>query len=855
MWRFKRRRSGFKAVLCTICAVEMLVGPQWIRAQAAAQPVLQGQQTVEELGGKGKKSAEAQAGLGQKTAPSQSKDEKKDEKTAQDQNSPTQPASQTGLGQKTTPATGKDEKTGQDTTSASKPAGAAEEAASTTRLKLGPLDPAPPPTGLPTDRPVIGLALGGGAALAITEVGALEWLDEHHIPVDVIAGTSMGSILAALYSTGVTPEEMKQVLNPEEVSRIFRIGSAYSTKSFRRREDARELPNGVAVGLKKGVSLRNALLTDIGLNELLDKEFIRYNDQIEFNNLPIPFRCRSTDLTDPKSVVFARGSLQDAVRASASLPGAFQPFEMNGHEYVDGAILNNLPTADVKAMKADVIIAFSLPLSPVGKTDLDSIVGVLSRAFSVGIEVNEARERELADVVIMPDIKGFTATDYSKTIELAKRGYDATEAHKAELMKYAVSDAQWEAYMAKRHAKERGPVGDVLEVKVKAPTPQVAEVVHRKFDPLVNKPVDTNKVQALLADIRSDGRYNADYTVGYDSAGSNRPILLVNVEDKKTGPPFLDIGFNIQAQTGGVTRATIDNIFLYQDLGGYGSELRAKADLGFLTNLSGEYLYRFSQKGYFVAPRANLIREPYFIYASPDSNTRIAERQSSTAGIAGDVGWTDSKTQELRFGWQLENVQWKVQTGSDGLPNYGSNAQTVRLQYIFDSQNRALIPHRGVRVTTSFGYLYGTTNSPSAPQFLTQLEGAHTWNEKNIFLWKAEGATMLDRNVAQPFRYTLGGPLRLAGLSIDQLRGTDYWLVTPGYLRRIFAMPAPLSGGIYLGGTVEAGQMRAPDAQTVTREDVYFGIMAETPLGVITFAPAIGFNGDHKFVFTIGRFF
>src|ERR1700759_2547110 len=372
MMHFELRRRGFKAVLCAFCAWERLVGPQWILAQApaAAQPVVQGQQTLEQMGGKDKQSAGAQ----------------------------------TGLWQKTPPSTGKEPKTGQDQTSATKPASAAEEAASTSKLKLGPLDPAPPPTGLPTNRPVIGLALFGGAALAITEIGALEWLDEHHVPVDVIAVTSMGSILAALYSTGQTPAHMKEILNREEVGRIFRIGSAYSAKSFRRREDARELPNGVAVGLKKGVSLRNSLLTDVGLNELLDKEVIRYNDQIEFNNLPIPFRCRSTDLTDPRSVVFARGSVQDAVRASASLPGVFQPFEMSGHEYVDGAILNNLPTADVKAMKADVVIAFSLPLSPVGKTDLDSIIGVLGRAFAVGIEVNEARQRQLADVLIMPDI-------------------------------------------------------------------------------------------------------------------------------------------------------------------------------------------------------------------------------------------------------------------------------------------------------------------------------------------------------------------------------------------------------------------------------------------------------------------
>jgi NTE family protein len=782
---------------------------------------------------------------------------------ATQQPSPSQPApqqqpsdAQTGLGQKNTPTKqGEQQKGGQDTTSQSKPASPAENAASTRTLPLGPLDPAPPPTGLPTNRPVIGLALGGGAALAITEVGALEWLDEHHIPVDVIAGTSMGSILAALYSTGVTPEQMKHLLNPEEVNRIFRIGTAYSAKSYRRREDAREIPNGIAIGLKNGVSLRNALLTDVGLNELLDKVFIRYNDQIEFNNLPIPFRCRSTDLTEPRSVVFSRGSLQDAVRASASLPGVFQPFEMDKHEYVDGAILDNLPTSDVKDMHADVIIAFTLPLAPVGKGDMDSIFGVLSRAFAVGIEVNEARARKLANVVIMPDISGFTATDYSKTEELAKRGYAAAEAQKAELMKYSVSDAEWEAYMANRRAKERPPVGAVLEVKVKAPSDGVRDAVHRKFDPMVNQPVDTERIEALLADIRADGRYNADYTVGYDSAGSSRPILLIDVEDKKNGPPFLSVGFNVQAQTAGVTRATVDNILLYQDLGGYGSELRAHIDLGFLTQLDAEYFYRFTPTGFFVAPRANLTREPYYIYAAPDSNTRISERQSQFGGFAVDTGWTDSRTQELRLGWSFQNVEWHVTTGEDNLPDYDGNSQTVRARYVFDSEDRAQVPRYGVRLTTSFGYLFDTPGSPSAPQFFGLLQGSHTLGQKNILLGDAEGGTMFNRDVAQPFRYTLGGPLRLASLSIDQLRGTDYWLATPAYLRRIISLKPPLGGNIYVGGTFEAGQMRAPDQATVTREDVYFGLMAESPLGVITMGPAIGFNGDRKFVFTIGRFF
>ena len=114
---------------------------------------------------------------------------------------------------------------------------------------------------------------------------------------------------------------------------------------------------------------------------------------------------------------------------------------------------------------------------------------------------------------------------------------------------------------------------------------------------------------------------------------------------------------------------------------------------------------------------------------------------------------------------------------------------------------------------------------------------------------------MFDRDVAQPFRFTLGGPLRLSALAIDQLRGTDYFLITPGYLHRLATLPAPLGQSIYFGATYEAGQMHAPGQQTITRQDIYFGLIAETPLGVLTIAPSIGDGGQHKLNFTLGRFF
>jgi NTE family protein len=753
------------------------------------------------------------------------------------------------LGQKGRPNT---KPSGPNDQSASKTAVAGEQSASTTKLVLGPLDPASPPTDLPKDRPVIGLAMGGGGAEALSEIGVLEWFEEHHIPVDVIAGTSMGSILSALYSTGMTPAQLKSVLTDTSVNRVFRIQSAYTARSFRRREDTREVPNAVSVGLRNGVSFRNSLLTDVGLNELLDKEFLNYNDQISFNNLPIPFRCQATDLTSAKTVTFSRGSLQDAVRASASIPGIFEPFSLNGHYYVDGAILENLPTADVKAMKADVILAVSLPLQPLGKGDLDSILGVLQRAFAVGIEANEAAERKLANVVIMPNIDGFTASDYLKADALAHRGYEAAEAKKAELLPYALNDEQWNAYMAHRRSKERGPAGTVLRVKIDAPNDSVRAAVERKFAPIVGKPVNTNQIEGLLAELRADGGYEADYTVGYDSKNSKQPIILVAVNEKKNGPPFLDVGLNIEAQTAGVTRANVATRFIWQDLGGYGDELRVKLDFGFLTNAEADYQRMVGIHGFFASPQLDFNRTPYYIY---DGNYRLSERQEQFAGGGADVGWTDRTSQDLRVGWQIHNVQWSRTTGTDSLPDYSGSAQKVRVRYVLDNQDRAQIPRFGLRFVSDLGYQYAASGSPNAPQLFNQIQYAFTLHRKNLFLVSAEGATMFNRDVPQPYRYTLGGPLRLAASSIDQYRGTDYFLVTPGYLRRIATLPAPLGQSIFVGATYEAAQMRAPDQTTITRQDVYFGVVAETPLGVITVAPAFGNAGERKLVFTLGRFF
>ena len=403
----------------------------------------------------------------------------------------------------------------------------------------------------------------------MSEIGVLEWFEGHHIPVDVIAGTSMGCMVSALYSSGKTIDQLKA--SDERPGLQFGLLARhllYKALNYRRREDSRALPNGISIGLKRGFSFRNSVLVDQGLNAFLDRQFLAYNNQTEFNSLPIPLRCIATDLTVADFASFARGSLPDAVRASVSIPGVYRPYRIDGHEFVDGAILQNLPTQTVHDMQADVVLAVSLPISPVNQSEFDSILGVVQRSFSVAIEGNERRSRGQAAVVITPDLKGYNASDYLKTSELAALGYKAAEAHKDELLKYAVDDKQWSAYISGRMSRIPGPPGTVLHVHVKAPNEGVAKAVQRSFRTIVDKPVDPKAIEALLDQVRSDGRYDADYTVGYETSPDtpvpgapetpfqpNRPVVQVTVSDKRNGPPFLKVGANIEAETSGTTRA------------------------------------------------------------------------------------------------------------------------------------------------------------------------------------------------------------------------------------------------------------------------------------------------------------
>ncbi|MGA2890694.1 MAG: patatin-like phospholipase family protein [Terracidiphilus sp.] len=716
----------------------------------------------------------------------------------------------------------------------------------------------------PPGRASIGIALEGGGALGLAHVGVLEWLEEHHIPVDRISGTSMGSLVGALYATGMTPAQMRALAVSDAFTRVFTLQTPYSDASFRRRQDSHELPEAFTVGLRHHLSLRNALLTDHGVNEFLATNMPGYNsEELDYNRLPIPFRCVATDLNTLDPVTFAAGPLSLAVRASISIPGVFPPVQgRNGHYLVDGGILDNLPTDVLKRdLHADVIIAIHLEDAALTNTDTMSIVGILNRAFDAGIQRNVSQAERLADVVITVPVGSFSATDYAKAAGLIDAGYKAADQNCAALLMYALDADEWKVYLNARVSRRRPLPGILRQVRVEGGEPAAVHEVLSDLKPIESQPIVPKSTIEALKRIQSNGEIVATWgTFAPQSlqptadAGAPAPDtgLLVHLSNDRTGPPYLLLSPELTAATSNITRGEMSFRFVDQNFLGFGSELRANARVGYMTDLWAEYYRMLTPSGYFIEPRTSILREPVYIWVNQQ---RVAERFQQNFGAGIEAGRTFSDQLQISAEWRAEDTRWSLTTGSGGGPDLNGTAQTGMLHIRIDEASAGAISPNGFRLSASAGAFYHAVGSDNAPLANLAFSSTRAWKETNIFGLSGEVNSYLRANVAQPYLFTLGGPMRLSASSFDEYRGTDTYLARTGYMHRLAALPTGLGQGLYGAFSYEAGEIWSPNARSILRQDGLIGLVGNTPLGLVTFGVSVGDDGHHKVFITLGRWF
>lgn len=729
---------------------------------------------------------------------------------------------------------------------------AQQEAGPATPLAQPPATPTIAPAKTAQHRPKIGVALEGGGAMGLAHIGVLKWFEEHHIPVDYVAGTSMGGLVGGFYATGMTPEEMQKLIEGLDWRKILGDRTPYEDLSYRRKEDQRAYPNSLIFGLKHGLSAPAGLIAGHQIGLLIDRVTLPYYGISSFDDLPVPFRCVATDLVSGESHVFQRGSLPVALRSTMSIPGAFSPVHEGNAVYVDGGLLDNLPTDVVKQMGAEIVIAVHLQSAPVEAKDVRSVFSVLNHSVSAMIRENELHGLELADSTITVPLGEFTTVDYAKSGPIMQRGYEAAQTRAHLLEALALSDADWDAYQQARKARQRAELPVPQFVKIEGATGKGEEYASHYFRSLLNKPLDTQKLDDVLTRMTGIGRYDS---VGYWLTEENgKSGLLVRIVEKYDAPPTFQPAFEVDGSQAGNVDFTTGTRFTFTDIAGFRSEWRTDLLLGNTYGIQTE-LYRpfTADSHWFFAPHADASDTTFQIYAKNDP---LADYRFYRINIGGDIGYSFGRFSELRVGYEIGSLNNQLRLGTPQIPAVEGRVDQSHLHYLLDHTDDPVIPRRGFTAESNFRWF---DQSPGAPNSFPSMDLKFGYFQPitqpaSLFVEGEGGSTFGTTNTGIP-QFFLGGPLRLSAYGNNEFQGNQYYLFRAGFIHDLLTLPPFVGKKVYVVGSYEIGKMYGVTADTNLPNDVALGFLAETAVGPFFIGGSLGDSGHRKWFFQLGRVF
>jgi len=701
-------------------------------------------------------------------------------------------------------------------------------------------------------RPRIGLALSGGGALGLAEIGVIQWLEQNHIPVDRIAGTSMGSIIAAMYASGMSPAEIQKFAEGIDWDEVMQSEPSYRELSYRRKQDRRDYQIEFALGLKHTLSGPNGFNPGQGIGLLLDRIAFPESGITSFDDLPIPFRCVATDMLTGDRVVLHDGSLSQALRASIAIPGVFTPVEIKGRVLADGGMVENIPVEVAREMDADTVIAVYLR-QPLGeRAQLESLTGVLSRALDVMLLQNERRSLALANATITVDTGSFSMDDYDRLQDIIRLGYQSAASQAAALLPLAIKDdAEWQQYLAARSARKRTQPGQIQSVEVEGGDSDTNRRIEQTLKSNAHGPLDLTKLEAQLTRIAGRGQFDRLGYEGFTQDGV--PALRVTAHEKTYGPPFVDLAVNVDGSGVAAFDFSAGTRITFMDVEHHGGEWRNDLLLGSSNLAASEFYQPLGNTHLFVAPYAFASKLPRNEFSG---ETRVAVFGDERAGGGFDLGINTGERSELRVGYQIYSGRLAPLIGSAGLPTVSGSTGEFRARYVWDGQDNPSVPGRGTRIVAS---LSRVLQSPGLAHSVDQLDVQTstfipTGPKTSLFFVVSGGSTF--HGTAGPFQvFTLGGAFHLGAYLPQEFVGNNYVYSSLGFRRELYHLPQFVGGKIYWGGWYEAGSAFNDPGAVVVRGTFNLGVIAETIVGPIALATSVSPTGQSRVNFSIGRLF
>jgi len=704
------------------------------------------------------------------------------------------------------------------------------------------------------ERPRIGLALSGGGARGAAHIGILKVLEREHIPVDYIAGTSMGSIVGGMYASGMSPEEIETRLIAVDWDDVFNDNIDRSDRSFRRKDDDRLWLINRKPGFNDGkIKLPPGLVQGQKINNLLTALTLHVADIDDFDDLGIPFRAVAADIRTGEKVVLGSGSLATAIRASMSIPAIMSPVAWGDMMLVDGGIASNLPIETVRAMGADIIIAVDISTPLQDENVAQSILSIAEQMSGFLTRRNvEAELRTLGeqDILLIPDLGDIETGQFDRIDEAVPTGLQAAEDNLAALRAFALDADAYIAHVAAR-SRPRSELPTIEFVRFENDSNLPDDFFLAKLE--ISHLGDTMNIDRLEKNI--DTLYGLELfsNVSYQLLQEDGEHgLEIHVEPKSWGPNYLQFGTELRSSFSGEGIFNVKASLLKTAMNSWNGEWRTGISVGvepaFITDF---YQPLGIESRWFAGARALYDQFNVNVFqAGTDSVVEQFGIKRLAASIYGGREFGTWGRGVLTY--SRGRGERSIRIGDPGIPDQDFDIGELAFALEVDELDDLYFPSHGHIARAIYRTNQTSLGSDQDyDQVVFRAGIARSWGE-NTFEGGIDYRTTVSGDAPPERRFRGGGLFNFSGFEFNQLSGQQYGRLIGTYRRKILQFGL---GDVWAGTSVEYGNVWENRDDIDIGDGLFAGSLflgAQTILGPLFFGYGVAEGGASSFYIYLG---
>ncbi|TOH79884.1 serine protease [Vibrio parahaemolyticus] len=716
---------------------------------------------------------------------------------------------------------------------------------------------------IPT-RPKVAVVLAGGGAKGAAHIGVLKALEEMHIPVDIITGTSMGAYVGGLYATGMSADEIESFIYSVDWNSGYRDRVDRSQRRVRDKEYEDRYQITTDLGLRFGeVRAPTGVVQGQNMLRVLRETTGNLGRFESFDELAIPYRSVATDILELDEVVIGNGYLVDAMMASMSVPGALPPYKLNGHMLVDGGVVNNMPVDVARAMGADVVIAVDISTDYKTEDDFTGLFTVADQLSNYLVRRSTQQQVETLqehDVYIRPNVGQMETVEFDKMPWAFQSGYDITKEMESKLAGLRLSNAEYQKYIDhKQEVRKKLVYGDdrvVDEIVIVNNTHYSDVLLTNRLELETGRKIETAEIEKAVENLYALDRFELITYHFEEVDGSN--LLVFDVNEKSWGPNYLNFRFFLEDDFDTDSQYGIGMSTNFTNLNSHGAEMALNVEMGTDKLIEAElYSPVLSSQEFFVAGKV--------AYSSEGRNLPVSDDDSSLSSVNDflpvsytefvseiAIGIQPTLWQELRLGGRYSSGSIELSTLAS-VGNLDFERRGLFANYRLDTLDDFAFPTRGLLVDLE--YLVSHDTSPeeigqSKPKDIVEdtvyeidarFKGAMSY-QRHTLVGQAEYSFVQSKNSSITLDpRELGGFLHLSGIPRNSLIGQNLFFSSLVYRYKwfdndfgLFEAPVYVGASLEHGGTWSDNDLKLNEAPLYNAASIFFGV--DSPIGPIMLA-------------------